>query len=112
MMNTKAILLLPFFGLALAGCGEENEAGRIPYTGTWTNKQNETLTIEPGNSFLHFEAPGTFILYDYYLKNDSIFLFPTHSSNLNDWEGYPFECNNQMIIIYGFRGEAKNIFAK
>lgn len=110
-MNIKTILLLFLLLIPFAGCDDDNEQF-ADYTGTWVNERNDTFTFDYSSGLVLFEDASGSDLYTYFLKGDSITLFPGTSSNTNDWKTYLLECNEISFVIHGFQGIEDNMFVK
>ena len=81
--------------------------------GNWVNEQKDTITFLDSR-FLEFKSYNPYFttLYDYSIKEDSISLFPAHSSNLKDRECYFFSYSNEIIELFEFRNIEKAVYTR
>ena len=105
-MNIKTILLLFLLLIPFAGCDDDD----FPFSGKWTNERNDTLEFDEGS--LLYKSDSHFIMGPYYLQNDSIFIWPMHSSQLYDYTGYPIEIGDGTITLYNFADMEKITFVR
>ena len=100
----------------LLGASCEDDIG-IDYESCWANERDDrfyfieefgegTLCVYQDHQLLDKE------FYNYSLKRDSIFLFPSFSSNWDDTKGYPFKLEGNRFTIYGFEGIVENSFKR
>lgn len=117
-MKTKIILINGFLAVLFFcfGCDKEDN-NSFNYIGNWVNEKNDTIFFyqnDPGETdglliFKNF-SPYYTILYSYSIKKDSIFLFPSHSSSLNNWKGYPIQCETNEFILFQYNNTEKSIY--
>jgi hypothetical protein len=71
--------------------------------GLWISEKQDSLCF---STFLYINNGPPF---EFKIVNDSLKIFPTWSSNLNDWSSYKLEINKSLeeICIYGFSGNEK-----
>lgn len=110
-MKTKiiAIITILIALLSFVGCDNEDLKG----SGVWKNDRGD-LFVFIGDRLLRYENadPYYMILYDFYIEHDSIFLFPSHSSNLNDWKGYPIQVERKEFTLFQFNDIEKAVYKR
>lgn len=112
--------------LLSTGCGNDDGDGdslsekdldNIRYEGNWINERNDTISFIGDDEtrlfvYKNFDPYYT-TLYIYRIPAlNSISLFPSHSSNLNDRKTYEAVLKDDEITIYGFNDAAKMTFKK
>ena len=112
--------------LLSTGCGNDDGDGdslsekdldNIRYEGNWINERNDTISFIGDDDtrlfvYKNFDPYYT-VLYIYRIPAlNSISLFPSHSSNLNDRKTYEAVLKDDEISIYGFNETAKMTFKK
>jgi len=120
-MKTKILVFIAFFVAFLfcIGCDKEDN-NSIDRSGNWVNEKNDTIFFYKDeletydNGLLIFKKfdPHHTILYVYRIEPDSIFLFPSHSSNLNDWKGYPIQWGENEFILLQYNDTEKSIYKR
>lgn len=118
--------LLAALLLLSTGCGNDDGDGdslsekdldNIRYEGNWINERNDTISFIGDDEtrlfvYKNFDPYYT-TLYIYRIPAlNSISLFPSHSSNLNDRKTYEAVLKDDEITIYGFNDAAKMTFKK
>lgn len=110
-MKTKiiAIITLLIALLSFIGCEDDDLKG----SGVWKNERGD-LFVFTESSLLRYENanPYYMILYDFYIEHDSIFLYPMHSSNLNDWKGYPIQVERKEFTLFQFNDIEKAVYKR
>lgn len=112
-MKTKTGIIIGILIVLLfhIGCNKEDNSN-IYYAGNWVNEKNDTIYFYDSGRLLIYKNfnPYYTILYDYYMKQDSIFLFPAHSSNSDDWKGCPIQCEKNKFTLFQFNNIEKAVY--
>lgn len=113
-MKTKIIAIAGILAALLfhVGCGEEDNSG-INYAGNWVNEKKDTLYFSDSGLLTYKNSnPYYMILYSYRIEQDSIFLYPNHSSNSNDWTGYPIQWGTNEFTLFNYNNVDKNVYKR
>lgn len=106
-------LMFIFCFLGLFSCKKENNENDNPLSGLWISEYNDTLNVSEAKliTYTNYESLEKH-LFDYKIKNDSLFLFPMQSSNMSDWKGYSYELTGDNLLIRDFFNHNETNFIK
>lgn len=114
-MKTKIIAIAGILAALLfhVGCGEKDNSG-INYAGNWVNEKKDTVYFYNDAKLLTYKSFNSnhTILYSYNIKQDSIFLYPSHSSNSNDWTGYPIQWGTNEFTLFNYNNVDKDVYKR
>jgi len=74
-----------------------------PLQGLWISEFKDTINVSEASLLIYmdYETVEKY-LFDYKIKNDSLYLFPMQSSNINASKRYYYELNNGNLLIKNF----------
>lgn len=111
-MKTKTGIIIGILIVLLfhIGC-DKNADGGINYSGKWINEKNDTLNFTDSGLLLYKNFnPYYMVIYAYYMEQDSIFLFPAHSSYSDDWKGYHIQCEKNKFTLFQFNNIEEAVY--